>query len=726
MARWMAGLVLVAGALGTWLFWARQGERGTGSEPAQPSLAAPPPAVAPAPLAPVREAVPEVPESADEEQYEEDPPTPERPGHGQALLRVRAVALENGAALAGIELDLLALDEEDEQHEWRSSTRTDPARGLENDIVVTRADGTAEFLVEAEFGYRLRGQGENGLADEAELELGSFVAGEERAVTLALPTRWTRRWEGRVVDAASEAPLVGAEVRIVVRDGAGELERATPLAEGLSGSDGRVQLLLPAWPSATALYRLPGYAPGSLWIGQGAREAEEPQSLPLHRLAQLTLVVQEHDARPAAGVELRAHLAGIVAELQPSRWAQETDASGQATFFELPSGCGLRVSLSRGGHPLGRAEALDETIVLAPGEHRRIEVRLPGAGRIAGRVLDPRGAPLAGVAIQATLQGPALETSRLLAYLQEALHGADSRSEPASAREADATTDPEGRFVLSVPIGAYHVGAAPGGDVPALGKVVVVREDETSAVELELARGLWIRGRLLDPRGEAAAGVELSCKGIGEALLWSNARTSSAEDGSFELGPLLPGRYAVNGSGGDDAHAAPFESVEVEAGTAGLELALILGGTLTVTVENALEDERVDLWLVREGSRHGTGRREQLPPGRYDLFALSDEGRFAFLPGYVIAPGRDHELLLNLTLGATVTLPEDAGEITSFALFVDGLPLPPTTFDPTVTVPPGHLRVEGQAWSSRARRETIATRERDLAPGDTWVVSFAD
>lgn len=725
MARWMAVAVLVAGALGAWLLWpgARdvRGPAAMGGVCTVPTLE-----VAPAELPVAREAVPAVPESADEEEYEEDPPAPERPGPAQAMLRVRAVALESGAALEGIELELLALDEEDEEHEWRSSTQTDPARGLENDVLVTRADGTAEFLVEAEFGYRLRGQGENGLADEVVLELGSFAAGEERTVTLALPTRWTRRWEGRVVDAASEVPLVGAEVRIVVRDGAGEFALDVPLAQGTSGADGRAQLLLPAWETATALYRLPGYAPGSLWIGQGAREAEEPEPLPLHRLAQLTLVVQEHDGRPAAGVELRTHLAGIVAELQPGRWAQETDASGLATFLELPSGCGLRVSLSRGGHPLGRAEALGETIVLAPGEHRRIEVRLPGAGRIAGRLLDPRGAPLAGVPVQTTLLGRGFETSSVFAYLQETLHGADALIGPASAREADATTDPEGRFALSVPIGTYHVGAAPGGDVPALGKLVVVREDETSAVELVLARGLWIRGRLLDPRGEPASGARISCVGVNEALLWSRAETSSAEDGSFELGPLLPGRYTVSSFPGGEAHDAPFESVEVEAGTEGLELALILGGTLAVTVENALEDERVDLWLVREGTRLGTGRREQLSPGRYDLLALSDEGRCAFLPGYVIAPGHDHELLLTLSPGATVTLPEDAGEITSFALSIDGLPLPPTTFDRTVTVPPGHLRVEGQAWSSRARRETIATRERDLAPGDTWAVSFAD
>jgi len=720
----MAGLVLAAGALGLWLLWPRATERGAGGKAAATSSAVRPSAVATAELAVLREVVPEVPESADEE-YERDPPTPERPGPAQALLRVRAVALESGAALAWIELELLALDEEDEEHEWRNSTQTDPARGLENDGLITRADGSAEFIVETEFGYTLRGRGENGLADEVELELGSFAAGEERTVTLALPTRWTRQWEGRVVDAASEIPLVGAEVRIVVRDSGDEFGLVKPLAQGTSGADGRVRLLLPAWQPATAVFRLPGYAQGSVYIGREAPEILEPQPLPLRSLARLTLAVQEHDARPAARVELRAHPARIVGGLPPTRWTLVTDASGLATFDELPSGCGLRVAAARDGRSLGTVEALAQEIELAPGEHRRIEVRLPGAGRIAGRLLDPRGAPLAGVPVQTTPLGRDLETSKVLAYLQETLHGRKTLGK-AATEEADATTDSEGRFTLSVPIGAYHVGAAPGGDVPALGKVVVVREDETAALELVLARGLWIRGRLLDARGEPADGVELSCNGIDEALLWARARTSSAEDGSFELGPLLPGRYTVSGSPGGDAHDAPFESVEVEAGTEGLELALQLGGTLAVTVENALEDERVQLWLLRAGSTHGTDRRDRLPPGRYDLFALSDEGRFAFLPGYTIAPGHDHELLLTLAPGATVTLPEDAGEITSFALFVDGLPLPPTAFLRTVAVPSGRLRVEGQAWSSRARRETVATRERDLAPGDTWAVTFAD
>jgi len=675
-------------------------------------------------------APPEHAASSEADDWAEDPPTPEGPGPGQALLRVRAVALESGAALAGIELDLGPLDEEDEEHEWRCSTQSDPARGLENDSLLTRADGTAEFILEAEFGYELRGHGEHGLADWTTLELGAFRAGEERAVTLALATQWTRRVEARVFDAASEVPLVGVEVRVVGEGELDDLANARTLAREVSGSDGRVQFLLPAWESVVAVCRLPGYSLGGAVLRREERAEGDPQPLPLHRLAAVTFAVQERDGRPAADVAVNLH----ASPAEPIeglwwapefRWSQPTDASGLATFLELPSDCELRVSLARDGRSLGEAEALERPVRLAPGEHRRIEVRLPGTGTLAGRVLDAHGAALTGLPLALTRLSSGYATSSVLAYLQETLHGAEALGSTPST-DAAATTDSEGRFTFSLPIGVYHVGAAPGGDVPALGKVVVVREDERTTVELVLARGLTITGRLFDPRGEPAADIELACNGVEEALHWSRTRTTSAEDGSFALGPLLPGRYTVSGSGGDGEHDAAFEARVVEAGTAGLELALVLGGTLAVTFENEREEEAVRVWVRAEGSGQPSGQLERLAPGRYDVLALSDEGRFALQHGFAIEPGRDHELTLTLAPGATVTLPEDAGEITSFQLSVDGLPVLYTPYKGPHTVPPGHLRVEGQAWSPRARRETVTTRERDLVPGEAWVVDFAD
>lgn len=731
----MVGLVLAAGALGAWLLWSSgRGAHGLGPAPVESSPSPPNgrviaaareeffPAEAPRPAAG---------ESEDDDE-EEDPPTPAIPGPEQALLRVRALALESGTPLAAIELDLFALDDaEAEYHDWRSSTRADPSRGVENDTVRTRADGTGEFLVEAGLGYGLRGRGTNGRADEATLELGSFRADEERAVTLLLPTRWTHLWHGRAVDASSEAPLVGVEVRAFARASQhGEVPTAL-LTRGVSGADGQVQLLLPAWESATAEFRLPGYAVGSIYVEREEQDGAEPQKLLLRRASTLTFAVQDDAQRPAAGVELRLKSGGFVDGIMTA-WSQVTDELGLATVVELPSSVPLWVSAWRDGRSLGQVEPLENTIVLAPGEHRRIEVRLYGTGSVAGRLLDPRGAPLVGVAVQAVGPNNRMKPSPLLTDLQRVLFAVD-RIGMGEAVQADATTDSDGRFEFpTLPIGFYHVGAAPGGDVPALGKLLLVRESETSAIEIVLERALWIRGRVLDPRGEPASDIELTCTGQDEENSLTFMRASTESDGSFALGPLLRGRNEVRWIGGGDDHTAPFEPLDVDAGTEGLELGLVLGGTLAIELENARDGERCEVWMRRVGSSVTSGRQDQLAPGPYEVLAVSDEGRFALEHGVVIAGGRDHTLTLTLSPGATITLPEDAGAIHSFRISVDEFTIWPRrafTVWPRregQTVPPGRVRVEGQAWSPRGRLETVLVRERDLAPGDSWVVDVAD
>src|SRR5262245_53743266 len=214
---WRRALLLVAFTVG--LACEREGrgrERGRTPPPAPLALTGgaasldAPLAAAPTPareLVPQEERAPAV---------DADPPTPERPGPGQALLRVQAVALETGKPLAGIELGLRpaegVTEEEADEHPWFCSTQSDPSRGLENVTVVTNAQGRGEFLVEAGFAYALHGSGPDGLADEGELELGAFEAGTEREVRLGLPTAWTLEWHGRIVDEASERAPAGIEV----------------------------------------------------------------------------------------------------------------------------------------------------------------------------------------------------------------------------------------------------------------------------------------------------------------------------------------------------------------------------------------------------------------------------------------------------------------------------------------------------------------------------------
>lgn len=145
--------------------------------------------------------------------------------------------------------------------------------------------------------------------------------------------------------------------------------------------------------------------------------------------------------------------------------------------------------------------------------------------------------------------------------------------------------------------------------------------------------------------------------------------------------------------------------------------------------EGLAEDEEADAF-VRAENAPWPGGFDRLPPGRYDLHAYSDDGKVGVLRGFVIEAGRDHQVTLPLIPGATLRLTEPGAEseLSSFRVFVDGAQIP--WFMPGRSkehaIPPGHVRVEAQAWTLRGLLETVATRERDVAPGETWVVDFED
>lgn len=253
---------------------------------------------------------------------EPDPPTPERPGPGQALLWVEVVALETGAAIEGAELGLFPTDDEVE-HDWLTSTQADPSRGLDNDFVLTDTNGRGEFIVQAGFGYGLRGEGDNGLGEEAELELEPLGEGEERSVRLALRTAWDLDWHGRVIDGATDLPIAGAEVVAVVKYSAETLDGLHELAHGQSDGDGRVVLRLPAWERALALGRARGYFVGGCRVDEKASSFDAVQSLPLHRTAAVMVLVTDEQERPAPDVEV---------VLNAGSWAIGKDVFGLEPF----------------------------------------------------------------------------------------------------------------------------------------------------------------------------------------------------------------------------------------------------------------------------------------------------------------------------------------------------------------------------------------------------------
>jgi protocatechuate 3,4-dioxygenase beta subunit len=168
---------------------------------------------------------------------------------------------------------------------------------------------------------------------------------------------------------------------------------------------------------------------------------------------------------------------------------------------------------------------------------------------VAGRVIDDAGTALAGVAVRIETDTGAPGDDPLPALVQ---------------------SDRSGRFSALVSLGSYRVSAsrpgyvlrrAPAADARAAGAPV--------DVVLELVRGARVFGKVVDPRGGAAAGARVRClasaiedltvqtgplplaaeaaampSGAGRAL-GSTRATVADREGRFAVDDLIPGRYRI-------------------------------------------------------------------------------------------------------------------------------------------------------------------------------------
>lgn len=740
-------VVLVASvAVSVWLWLALARSRGASAEHAVPAesapsaaRASPEPSGAPEPSA-AREALPSVAkERKTPDADDSDPPTPERPGPGQALLRVEVVALETGAPLAGIQLWLWNEDD----IELATSTQTDPARGLEGDDVRTDAAGRAEFVVVAGRSYGITGSDETGKANTRDFQpkLELLVKGQERALHFALPTAWTRDWYGRMVDGETGAPLVGAEVVALLSDSDKPLAGLVQLARALTDGDGRVSFRLPSWTGVTARCAVAGYFWGACSTEDEAGEPEAAQAVALHRVAALDVTVHEADGHPAPGFEVRMGLNSFELTHESRseflEWKAVTDAAGRCSFAELPSKISLRLHVQHGEgvlvHPSGWIES--DGVELAPGEHRALELRLDAGIRLSGRVLDSAGIPLAGVKL-ILAQGSAYMAGTLLPGPMDA-RLLDPRVGRSGGASVTTVSDDDGRFsVEGTPPGVWALGPDTDEDQD-LPSVLLFFRIEPGAtekeVELRLDRGLSIRGTVLDPEGKPVRGAFVDCFGPATG---TRVHDYSARDGSFSFGPLVQGNYQLRvGGGGDDAPTViGAEDVEAPAGAQDVVLHQRWGGVLHGRVVNAHgETVEASVELVGFPYSHieeGSFAFANVPPGNYDLVATSvDEiGLLASIPVRPQTVIEDLEVHLEPGVHLTVRLSgvEDSvridvvgREIAIASLFEQ------EDFAGEQIVPPGDVRV---VFSRRVdgHWEAVHEERRTAVLGEALTVEYQD
>ena len=334
----------------------------------------------------------------------------------------------------------------------------------------------------------------------------------------------------------------GGQVEGVVRDVDGQpLERASVFAYrggerlGVATSDPQ------------GAFELDGLGAGPLELFARSRDRHRSARVATHVVAGQTTEVplvlnpaaavrgalRSPSGEPLAGWELRAESR----DGQVERRAR-SDAQGVYELQDLYPG---RYRI--GARPReGGADLVTVEVEVAAGSLRR-DLVAPSGARVAGQVLDPEGAPVAKAALFAVLAG---ETAGF------------------------AQSDDAGRFLLKdLPAGSYQLFArlrtrGPERDHAGSHSTELRAGESLEDVVVTVAPAARIVGRVLGLDGVGLAGVSLEVVGL-EGPVERGA--SSADDGTFAIGPLYAGSYELRPS------AAGLEYLAQELGVARLEAA---------------------------------------------------------------------------------------------------------------------------------------------------------
>ena len=182
----------------------------------------------------------------------------------------------------------------------------------------------------------------------------------------------------------------------------------------------------------------------------------------------------------------------------------------------------------------------DGYIVAGPVTHTidsgSLVVRLERAGRIEGRVVDPRGRPIAGALVrafgeQATAAAPGTDSLGVTDGPVPPISAAGGSS---LAFIGQATTAPDGVFLLgNLQPGPYTVAASHKDFAPAAIEQVRVDGGATrSGVRITMERGAELVGRVVDDRGDGLESIPVELRAAEERM---PRMTVTSSDGSFSF-----------------------------------------------------------------------------------------------------------------------------------------------------------------------------------------------
>lgn len=271
---------------------------------------------------------------------------------------------------------------------------------------------------------------------------------------------------------------------------------------------------------------------------------------------------------------------------------------------------------------------------------------------LRGIVLDERGLPLAGAAVQAlawSLRGPDRFGDAAAAAVDELARSTVAASEdlngPAAGSEAgvagSTSTGPGGLFLLLLPPGRYDLRIVAAGHA----ELLVQDQQPGQLLTIELEPGYTISGSL----SRFSAGAEVVAEPMADVERRPTIRSRPDGQGRFTLSGLGLGPYRViaRDASGEQASAAP-----VRAGSSGLQLALLPRQMLTGLVLHARDASPIagatvtlagsGLWPPRTtvSDARGTYHFPKVPAGWYVLRAVREPDLASgFIEGVVVPAG---------------------------------------------------------------------------------------
>jgi carboxypeptidase family protein len=505
-----------------------------------------------------------------------------------------------------------------------------------------------------------------------DIDVSSLARGESREVPVELPAARHLDFWGRVVAEDGGQPLGGARVRISSGGRMminGRWVDLLPISETETDGNGLFELRVPSWKHLDGNVDAAGYGPIVFEIEGGHETSATAQELRLPRAASLAAHVLNVDGDP--GVVLKVNLETDEYRLSRPRssscspgwvhqWWAITGSEGDCVVKGLAPGVPLRMEIFQGGGSIRKERA---PIVLAPGEERSYEVRLSAGARLHGLAVDLQGQPVIGEEIWL---GSPERVGRL-------------ETDPAYFKPSDADevvaktfTDEEGRFeFLDVSAGAWGLGVAAtqaNKDAPEESlssrvlRLNVAGGISDHEVVLRVTRGLFIRGRVFEPREDpiADASIYAHCERGRSSL-----EAMSAKDGSFAIGPLDPGNYVLQATAFGTYSDSEFTLAQ--AGSDNVNLRLESTGEVGGTILDAVTGEcpRAEVTLVgpvggfprRIAESQGAFRFRGLRRGVYAIQATTSDGRIVHHGGIRVEAGEEiSDIVLRLNPGGKLRL----------------------------------------------------------------------